>query len=133
MKFTFQTEEGKQQVINHIRAMEVDRAYTVEIKRWRKSRSNQQLAYWWGVVVRTICDFSGNEKDDIHDLLCGEFWGWQDEDVFGRRKLKPVRTLSGPDKLASHEMKQFTDWCIAWAAQHGIMIPQPREVIADEQ
>ncbi len=134
MKFNFETDEGLAEALNMVRSAFVPgQRWALEFKRYRKKRTHEQLRYFWGVVVRMICDEYGNDKDDIHDLLCGEYFGWETYKVFGNLRRRPIQTLSGPEKIPTEDMSRFIDWCIAWAAQHDIMIPLPREVITDGQ
>ena len=93
---------------------------------YRKKRSNPQNSFWWGYVVGPICKDTGNDAQDVHDVLCGERFGWKEVMVLGRKKLKPVR---GTSDLSVDEMEDFRIWCTAYAVRElGIVVPEPTEV-----
>ena len=102
-------------------------AWKVVAVRHRKQRSNPQNRYHFGVVCRMICDETGNEVDDVHEFLLGEYAGWETYDVLGTLKKRPSRR--------SHDMdvetfESFNEYCRAWAGQNlGILIPAPGETI----
>lgn len=102
-------------------------AWKIVATRHRKTRSNPQNAYHWGVIIDLICQDTGNDKNDIHEYLLGEYAGWETYEVFGRKKVRPARR--------SHDMNvdqfnDFNEWCSAWAAKNlGIVIPMPGETL----
>ena len=102
-------------------------AWKITATRYRKKRSLPQNSYFWGVIVDMIHKDTGNESNDIHDVLCGECFGWQEYEVMGLRKRRPVR---GTSQLTVDEFVEFCEWCRAFAATNlGIVIPEPNEVM----
>ena len=116
----------KRQAHGLIDGLNPDIAWKVTAVRSVKKRSNPQNAYHFGVIVKIICDDTGNDKNDIHEYLLGEHVGWVTYEVMGQLKKRPARR--------SHDMDvetfdKFNEWCLAWAAQNlGIVIPLPGEV-----
>ena len=102
--------------------------WSIEIKQWRDKRSNAQLAYFYAGIVNPICEETGNEVQDIHDFLCGEYWGWHEVKVMGQRKKKPVQTLTSPEPVSVENMVNFCEWCVMRMANEGIILEPPREV-----
>ena len=102
-------------------------AVTVEL--WKKPRTNQQNAYLWGVVYPAIMEGGGEAlggftRDDVHEWLLGEGFGWETLEGFGRKRLRPLRRSSTLNK------QEFTDYLMfieAKCAEMGIKIPQPYE------
>ncbi len=120
-------EHFRQQAHNLIDGLNLNIAWKVVATRHRKKRSNPQNSYFWGVIVKIICDETGNDANDIHDVLCGECFGWQEYEVMGLRKRRPVR---GTSQLNVDEFEQFCEWCRAFAASNlGLVIPLPNEVM----
>ena len=111
-----------------IQGLNKKRNWAIEIKRWVKKRSNAQIAYFWGGIVNTVVMETGNDKDTIHDFLCGDFFGWEEYKVFGQVKKRPVRTLTSPEPLSVEEMVNFCEWCVMRMAEEGIIIEPPREI-----
>ena len=99
--------------------------WEVTVKRYRKPRSNPANAYHWGVIVKVICDETGNESNDIHEYLLGEHVGWVEYEVLGTVKKRPSRR--------SHDMnvedfEKFNEYCRSFAASNlGLVIPLPGE------
>jgi len=112
---------------NLIDELSPEYAWEITAKRYKKKRSNAQNKYHWGVVIKTICDETGNDANDMHEHLLGERFGWLDYDVMGIPKRKPARRSS---ELSTDEFEAFNEWCRAYAATHaGVAVPLPGEVI----
>ena len=109
---------------------------SVECKPWRKSRSNDQNALLWAMYA-PIAEHMGYDREDIHEWMCGRFWGWKD--------IKVPKTPRNPEGLASVPVRTttrnadgkrdvidaktfglFVDMVDRIAAQAGIYIPMDR-------
>ena len=105
----------------------------VEAKPWRKSRSNEQNALLWA-MYGPLADHMGYDRDDIHEWMCGRFFGWKD--------IKVPKTPRNPEGLASVPVRsttrdengkrnvidrqtfaKFVDMVDRVAAQAGVFIP----------
>ena len=115
-------------VIRTVQGLDRKKDWDVTIKRYVKKRSNEQLAYFWAGIVATVVMDTGNDKDDIHDWLCGEFFGWKEVKVMGAVKKRPVRTLTSPEPLTVEEMVNFCEWCASRLAQEGIIVEPPKGI-----
>lgn len=108
----------------------------VEAKPWRKSRSNEQNALLWAMYA-PIAEHMGYDRDDIHEWMCGRFFGWKD--------IKVPKTPRNPEGLASVPVRsttrdeggkrnvidkatfaKFVDMVDRVAAQAGVFIPMER-------
>jgi hypothetical protein len=58
---------------------------------WKAKRSDAQNRYLWGVVYRTLRDATGQIEADWHEYMLGEWSGWETYELFGRRKVRPLR------------------------------------------
>lgn len=109
---------------------------SVECKPWRKSRSNDQNALLWAMYA-PIAEHMGYDAEDVHEWMCGRFWGWTD--------VKVPKTPRNPEGLASVPIRSttrnadgkrdvidaktfglFVDMVDRIAAQAGIYIPMDR-------
>jgi len=91
----------------------------------KRSRSNNQNRYYWGVVIEIIGRELGYHPEEVHEVLKNQFL--------------PVRTLSiGDDeykisgstaKLSTKEFEDYLERVRTWAASNlSIVIPLPNEV-----
>lgn len=106
-----------------------EKAYRVEVKEQRNTRSAQQNRYLWGVVYPTIIRDGGEAMqgwtaDDLHDYFLGEHFGWETLEGFGRKRLRPLRRSS---KLSKTEFVDFVASIQRTMAEHGVYIPDPDE------
>ena len=116
----------KKQAHDLIDGLNPDIAWKVTAVRSVKKRSNPQNAYHWGVIIKTICDETGNETNDVHEILLGNFVGWETYEVFGQMKKRPSRRSHN---METEMFENFNEYCRAFAASDlGIVIPLPGEV-----
>lgn len=93
---------------------------TIEPK--RKGRSNSQNAYYHGVVLSILSDWSGYTAAEIHGALKAKFLS-----VFDAKKNMQI-TRSTSD-LSTVEYEAFLSDVRQWAAEQGQFIPLPNEEI----
>ena len=108
----------------------------VECKPWRKSRSNDQNALLWAMYA-PIAEHMGYDAEDVHEWMCGRFWGWKDVRVPRSPRNPdgfasvPVRTTTRNadgrrEVLDAKTFGMFVDMVDRIAAQAGIYIPMDR-------
>lgn len=95
----------------------------VTAEKQKKRRSNEQNAYYWGVVLKTIADFCGyfsaEEVESLHAEMCRRFLP-----VRGRLNL-PTRS----SKLSTVEMNDYIEKIRVWASRElSLYIPEPNEI-----
>lgn len=111
-----------------ISALALDKAWKIEIKEARPTRSNEQNAYLWGAVYPSILThMPGWDADDLHEYFLGEHFGWEVLEGLGRRRMKPVRRSS---KLSTMEFIDFVAFIQRRMAEHGVYVEDPHEVAA---
>lgn len=98
----------------------------VIIREYRKSKTQEQLGYLWGVVLPTIQkhieDSTGDHytTDDIYAWMIDEYG--QDRVVTINGKPKVVKLTAS--KMNTAEMSEFIDSVIRHAAAHmGLVVP----------
>jgi len=100
------------------------RKWKVAVTFYRKTRSDQQNRYLWGVAYKTLQDATGQEAQDWHEYMLGEHFGWEEYEMFGKRKIRPKQRSS---KLTTMEFMDFVDFIQRRAAEYGVYIPDPNE------
>ena len=99
------------------------------IERATKTRSNQQNAYYWGVVLPILCaHFEGYTKDEMHDAMKIKFLSLHEDNP---EKLQTIRSTA---KLNTDEFKAYIEQIQRWAAEFaGVDIPDPGEGTFDDR
>ena len=94
----------------------------VEVKAYRKRRSDEQNRYLWGVCYKALRDATGQDADDWHEYMLGEWSGWERFEMFGKQRLRPMRRSA---KLTTVEFADYVAFIQMRAAEHGVYIPDP--------
>lgn len=122
---------------NAIRAIEQspdNHPTLVELKRYRRPRSNPQNATLWGVIYPPIMEHMGlrgeQDREDLHEFWCGEYFGWRQTAILGKTKQHPIRTTTTDengkrDVLATVDFMDFCAFIQQRMAEHGVVIPDP--------
>lgn len=115
-------------------ALPVDKAWTVKVEPFRKPRTDPQNAALWGVAYPPLMDHIGlrgeREREELHELLCGEFFGWVRYQILGKVKQRPRRTTTR-DEHGRREVVPWDVFCEFYAfiqqrgAEVGVFIPDP--------
>ena len=125
MQIIIRDEAMRQRVIEHIAALNIERPWTIEIKRHVKKRSLSQLALYW-MWIEVIAKETGNDNDMLHEFVKAKFLTPVTHEVFGETFHQRTTT-----KLPIDEMSQFMEKVNAFAgAELGILLPQPEELLA---
>ena len=89
-------------------------------------RTEQQRRYYWGVVVKLIADYTGNDIDTIHEFF---------KDKFALRKTITVqdeaRTIAGctHDLFKENFFEDYIDHIRVWAiSELSLVMPNPQQV-----
>ena len=96
----------------------------LSIKKEKSQRSLNQNAYYFGVVVEILSDFTGYEREEMHEALKEKFLS-SEIDEHGLRKIKSTT------KLKTTEMEDYLERIRRWAATElNCYVPLPNEVEA---
>ena len=105
--------------------LDPNKKWKVEISQYRKVRSIEQNSFLHGVPLKILSDHTGYTLDEIREYLAGEFTGWEEYDVFGKKKVRPIKTSS---QMSTKEMTEFIEFIQWWASSTlNIRIPDPNE------
>jgi hypothetical protein len=105
--------------------LDPNRKWSVEIKEYRKKRSNAQNDYIHAVPLPMLSEHTGYTVEDIKEWLCGEWTGWEDYTVLGKVLQRPVKTTSQMDTLEMTKFIEFMQWYAS--TNLNMYIPSPNE------
>lgn len=83
----------------------------IVIQRWQKRRTLEQNRAWWGLALKTLAEWNGDETEVWHERLKRQF------------------NIKSTKKLTVAEFEELREKTIRWAAiTHGVVIPDPESV-----
>jgi hypothetical protein len=95
----------------------------------RATRSLQQSAWYWGVIVQLISEQTGYMPDEVHDLLKAKFIPKRLAVTDGNGEIVDEFVLGGSTrKLNTIEFSEYCEAIRQWAAEKlDCYIPDPSE------
>lgn len=114
-----------------LNALPTDKAWTVIVAAFKRTRSDQQNNYLWGVcypaVLRGGGELLGGWTDkDLHEHFLCEHFGAETLEGFGKTQVKPRRRSS---KLSPMEFADYVASIQRACAPLGIYVPDPGEQV----
>lgn len=106
----------------------------VIVRQYKPPRSSAQNRALFGVAYKALAEQMGlsgaREIDDLHTMMCGLFWGWNETQVLGQRKKRPKRTTttneSGEREVIPKLLfAEFYNFVQRKAAEFGYLVPDP--------
>ena len=130
MLYVLKSKEIMRRAVQYIASLSVDgKPFMVEIRPYDKKRTTPQNSYYWGVVLKVLGDYMGEEPDDLHDYFKFKLIGHKDKIIMGERIPGSCSTT----RLTTAEFIEYTDKIRATAAVMGCHIPDPSEFGLDER
>jgi hypothetical protein len=117
--------ERRENCLQFINVLDPNKMWGVEIKLYRKKRSNDQNAYIHAVPLKVIAEHVGETVEEMKEYLCGEFTGWVEYEVMGRKKTRPVKTTSQMDTKEMTDFIEYMQWFGSFKLN--LYIPSPNE------
>lgn len=110
----------------------------VSVSAWKPSRSNEQNAYLFGVAYPLLADAKGYTVDEIHEWMCGTFFGWVDkpcpktprnpEGIASCPRRTTTRDENGKrDVISKAQFSDFIAMVQRIGAHAGVFIPDPEQ------
>lgn len=128
MKITINSSEAKTQALVIIGAIDLAARpiQTVEIRAFKKDRSNQQNKYYFGTVLKAISDYTGFSKGDLHELF--------KSNLLPSKMImlgdKNVSVTQSTTELTTVEFEQYISEIMQFASESlSLYIPSPNEVL----
>lgn len=98
--------------------------YWFEIKKYRRKRSTEQNAYYWGVVIDILGKEMGYYPEEMHEILKQKF----NSKISILPNGEEVRHVKSTKKKDTFDFEQYLEKIRLWAVQEfGIIIPLPNE------
>ena len=95
---------------------------TVNIEKFKK-KSNQQLRYWRGYVVKEFAEFMGYDEDFMHEILKRKCDWWEYKEIDGKmEKINKSITLA-----TTTDFMSIIDKAQRWGAELGLILHDPDE------
>lgn len=109
-------------VIQALRVLNLEKPWSIEIKRRTKQRSlNQNSLYhkWVGIFARE----TGNDHDDMHEFFKDKWCPAKEIEVAGE-----TRWVKSTKRLNTQEMTEYMEKVYAFiVGEFGILLPIPEE------
>jgi hypothetical protein len=120
-----------ERVVRLLRDYCLGKPINVRVSIARPERTPDQLKYLWGVAIDMLSRHAGYEKDDVHEYLCGQFWGWKPKRVPGGETVDvPIRTTTKDengecDVIDGKTFWDYVEFVQRVGARQGVIIPDP--------
>lgn len=99
----------------------------IRIERLRATRSQSQNAFYWGVVVQLLSEFTGYTPDEMHEVLKAKFLPKRFAVCDGNGEIKDELVIGGSSAvLNTVEFGEYLEAIRQWAAETlHVVIPDP--------
>lgn len=94
-----------QRLVDNLEGAEVE----IKLARRRRTRSNVQNSYYWGVVVKEISDYTGHTPEEIHEAMKWRFLRSVDD--------HGIELAASSANLTTERFAKFVDQVIQFAQQ----------------
>ncbi|HEY4365884.1 MAG TPA: hypothetical protein VGN07_01510 [Steroidobacteraceae bacterium] len=118
-------------LIGLLSAVPLDEEFMVTVGPIKKERSDLQNRALWGCAYKTIREATGNDLDDLHTYFCGEYFGWSEYEVMGKKRKRPRRSTTKDadgkrDVISTLELSNFYGFIQQRAAETvNVYVPDP--------
>lgn len=111
-KFVLRSEDIRARCIAEIEKIALDGPLTeVLIREYRRDRTLQTNSYYWAAIVEPLARHTGTSPHEMHQILLGDYFGWEQKKVLGHTLELPRRTTTNPERLSQEEMSHFIHHC----------------------
>lgn len=111
-----------------LRSLPMDKAWRISIVEAKPKRSLSQNALLWAVYGEIIKKggeaMAGWEPSELHDYFLLEHYGAETVEMFGKRKLRPLKRSSGMTKM---EFSDHIEFILRFMANRGVYIETQSE------
>ena len=106
----------------------------VTVEEYRPARSAKQRSALFGCAYKALMEQMGlrgeRDKEALHTMLCGEYFGWREVETLGSVRRVPVRTTTinadgKRDEISVKEALEFYAFIQERAAEYGYDVPDP--------
>jgi len=128
-KFYGKVENGKlklqdrEQFTSYVSTLKGDVMITID-KRY-KQRSDKENRYYWGVVLPLLCEYMGYTDEEMHEAIK---WKFLRKETLLQPKYEELPTVRSTTTLTTIEFEELMEKIKIWAAEFGILIPDPNQI-----
>jgi hypothetical protein len=129
--FTLPKDSTREPVVSRLAkwllTLPAGKVWRVTVEEQRKTRSDAQNRYLWGVCYPAVLRGGGETlggwtAEDLHEYFLGEHFGWETIEGFGRKRIRPIRRSS---RLTPLEFAGYVASIQLAASNLGIYVPDP--------
>lgn len=117
--------QGQRESLANVLSKQADQEVEIVLQTPEKDRSDRQRKYYYGVIVKRLCEATGYEKDDMSEILAKSLLSFD-------LTLKDGHVESfyrRPSSLNTAETETYHERCRQYANdKHQLYIPLPNEV-----
>ena len=115
---------GKIAMARWINTFKVGTKLELIIRKWHEKRTNEQNAYYWGVVIPILSDHFGYDSEEMHMVLREKFLRIHDD------KHPDFVIAKSTAKLNTAEFVEYIEIIQRWASiEHQTYIPDPEKIV----
>ena len=98
------------------------------LSRRRATRSPQANAYYWGVVLHALSEYTGYTVDELHDICKAKFLPKKLAISKSNGEIVDEYVLGGSTRsLNTNDFYEYVERVRQWAAELDCYIPDPNE------
>ncbi len=120
MEIVIRTKHDRDSAVQAVLAIRSDPVKIVSIKDYVETRRDKQNRYYWGIVLKTISDHTGDDAESIHEYLKIKFLDGEKAYAFGHE----VMVYPSTTKLSVKAFNQYLD-AVTHFALHELGIYMP--------
>jgi hypothetical protein len=117
---------NKQSFLDYIKAFEGEHLI-LDVKKMTSSRSLNQNAYYWGVVIEILSQHTGYTSEEMHEVLRSRFLNTTIDFSF-KNKNEELKGSRSTSDLNTKEFETYLAEIRQWASRDlEVWIPEPNE------
>lgn len=113
--------------LEHIRVTYPGQEFEISDRAVRRTRTYEQLKYWFGVPMTILSEYTGYTKMQMHYLCLAQCFGVIHDETTGL----DLPVVPASRHLTTRQFGELIEWCPPWAFETydgRITIPMPNEV-----
>lgn len=122
MNFLITNQDSRKRVCDFIMHIRDDVKWSVVIEELKPRRSLSANNHYFGFVVTPLARHCGYTVDEMHDELLGSYFGWEEREFRGHKRIVPKRRTTFPDTLTPEDFKNLTLHGEVIAAELGVSL-----------
>jgi hypothetical protein len=94
------------------------------LRKDNKKRTLNANAYYWGVIIKLLSNYTGYESEEMHEILKYKFLGYEIVDFRGEKIVK----INSTKNLDKDKFQEYVQKCVRWGNSLGVEFPSPDEI-----